>query len=506
MSGVVANRVRQGFYLDSVALMRIAAQVEALDGVENAALMIGTPANMEILAAAGLLAEGSREATPRDLIIAVRAAEEEALETALGQAETLLLRPRGENRPGAAGAQWRPKTLRGAARRMEGANLALISVPGAFAAAEAHRALREGLHVLLFSDNVSLEEELALKTEARERGLLVMGPDCGTAIIGGVPLAFANVVPRGNVGIVSASGTGLQEVSSIIARLGGGVSHGIGTGGRDLSDAVGGLTTFAAIDALEADPATTHIVLLSKPLSPKVAARVLERVANGTKPFTICFLGLDLSDLAVNIPSNAALAATLQEAAERPLGASLLQHEPPPPAVPARPGGVRGLFAGGTLCAEAQAILLKGGKQVYSNAPIPGARPASGSNGAAHLLLDLGADEFTVGHPHPMMEPGPRNKMVTETLREKDVAVVLLDVVLGHGAHEDPAAGLALAVAETAAFGPDRPHVVASVCGTEGDPQGRAAQVEKLREAGVVVAPSNAAAAVLALQIAGGNR
>jgi FdrA protein len=366
------------------------------------------------------------------------------------------------------------------------------------------------LHVLLFSDNVSLEDEVALKTEARERNLLMMGPDCGTALIGGVALAFANVVPRGNVGIIGASGTGLQEVSSIIARLGGGVSHAIGTGGRDLSEAVGGLTTFAAIEALEADSATTHIVILSKPPAPKVSARVLERVAHCAKPFTICFLGLDPSQLAPNIPSNAVLATTLQEAAELPLGASLSDNEPSPPAAgqgaAARHGEIRGLFAGGTLCAEAQAILLKAGQVVCSNTPIPGARPASANAGAMHLLLDLGADEYTVGRPHPMIDPGPRNKMVVETLREKDVAVVLLDLVLGHGAHEDPAKGLALAVSKADPSGLERPQVVASVCGTDGDPQGRAAQVQTLRDAGVLVAPSNAAAAALALQLSGGSR
>ncbi len=301
MTPFLLNEVREGFYLDSVALMRLARQLEALDGVQTAALMIGTPANLEILQDAGLLGEAGRKATPGDLVIAIRAAGEAALAAALAQAKTLLERPA---RGGRGGTAWRPKMLRSALEALPGANLALISVPGGFAAAEARSALRAGLHVLLFSDNVSLEDEIALKQEAGELGLLMMGPDCGTALINGIPLAFANAVPRGPIGIVSASGTGLQEVSSLIARAGGGVSHGIGTGSRDLLEAVGGATTLQAIEALQADPATRHIVLLSKPPAPPVAAAVLERVAKSEKPFTICFLGLQGLELFSEVTCN----------------------------------------------------------------------------------------------------------------------------------------------------------------------------------------------------------
>jgi FdrA protein len=495
----VINRVREGFYLDSVALMRIAQQLQAIAGVESAALMIGTPANKEILADAGLLTGEGGGATPRDLIIAIRTASEPARQATLSEAEALLRRPGfGESE----GGGWRPKTLRSAVQALPGANLALISVPGEFAANEARRALREGLHVLLFSDNVSLEDEVALKEEARERGLLLMGPDCGTALINGVPLAFANAVPRGEVGIVAASGTGLQEVSSLIARMGGGVSHGIGTGGRDLHEAVGGITTLAAIDALDGDAATKRIVLLSKPPAPPVAAAVLRRVTRSAKPFTLCFLGLERMEL----PPNAKAADTLQEAAEEALGLSLAEHSEPAGDVEgeaSRAGWVRGLFAGGTLCAEAQAILCRAGHEIHSNAPIPGVRPLPPQAPHGHLLLDLGADEYTRGRPHPMLDPEPRNALLADALGDPAVGVILLDVVLGYGAHADPAAGLAWTVA---AAGKDRPPVVTSVCGTEGDPQGRSGQIETLRRAGILVAPCNAAAARLALRLIGSAR
>ncbi|HLT02660.1 MAG TPA: hypothetical protein VK001_10785, partial [Geminicoccaceae bacterium] len=263
MSGpCVINRVRRAFYLDSVALMRLSQELSKLPGVDEAALMAGTPANKEILEEAGLLVDEGRQASAGDVVLALRAASAEAAEAALVQAEALLGRkaPKGD-----ATARWRPRSLATALEALPGAGLALISVPGAFAAAEARKALRRGLHVLLFSDNVPLAEECALKEEARRHGLFLMGPDCGTALISGTPLAFANRVRRGGIGIVSASGTGLQEVSSLIDRGGGGVSHGIGVGSRDLCEEVGGAMTLMALDALDEDPDTEHVVLLSKP-------------------------------------------------------------------------------------------------------------------------------------------------------------------------------------------------------------------------------------------------
>ncbi len=495
MSGaVVVNRVRHGFYLDSVALMRIARQLEERDGVRAAALMIATPANLALLADAELLGEEGRAATARDLIIAVHADTRSALHQALQAAEALLQQPLSG---GAGGSEWRPRMLRSAVQELPGANLALVSVAGEYAAAEARRALRAGLHVLLFSDNVPLAEEVALKQQARAAGLLLMGPDCGTALIGGVPLAFANAVPRGEVGIVSASGTGLQEVSVLIARMGGGVSHGIGTGGRDLSGEVGGIATLMAIDALDGDSSTAHIVLLSKPPAPEVARAVLRRVAESDKPFTVCFLGQP----APLLPPNARAAATLQQAAELALGRSLPPW-PLPEVAPGRPGRLRGLFVGGTFCAEAQLILCRHGRPVGSNVPVPGADARSLDDPGADVLVDLGADEFTRGRPHPMLDPKPRNALLEKTLRDPAAAVVLLDVVLGHGVHEDPARELARTVADA---GANRPHVVASLCGTEDDPQDWHGQLETLRGSGILLAPSNAAATELALRLAQGE-
>jgi FdrA protein len=456
---MLVNRVERGRYLDSVALMRVSRKLEALEGVEGAALMIGSPSNKALLAGAGLLAREGEAATPNDLVIAVKAADERSGRRALDEAQALLTATAPEK-----AAARSARSLSGALELLPRANLALISVPGEFAAYEARRALERGLNVLLFSDNVSLEDEAALKRLAAERGRLLMGPDCGTALINGTPLAFANAVPRGDIGIVSASGTGLQEVSTLIARMGGGISHGIGVGGRDLDARIGALGTLAAIDALERDPATAKIVLLSKPPAAEVARRVLDRVERAAKPCVVCFLGLENRQ---NRGQSPIFAATLTEAAERVMGKKI---EPVPLLRPTLGKGrkVRGLYCGGTLCAEAELIFRR--------------KALSGE------FIDLGDDEYTRGRPHPMIEPEIRNDHVAKALADPQVGLVLVDLVLGYGAHENPAGVLAKVLKG------EKP-VIASVTGTEQDPQGWSRQAAILREAGVAVAASNAHAA-----------
>ena len=444
---VVLNRVDHGRYLDSVALMRLSRRLAAQPGVENAALMIGTPSNKALLRDARLLSGDGDAAGPNDLIIAVRSDEEASGRRALEMALTLDEAERPTQLA-------RTKTFAGALDALARANLALISVPGQFAANEARKALAAGLHVLVFSSGVSIEDERALKLLAREKGLLLMGPDCGTAIIAGTPLAFANVVPRGDIGIISASGTGAQEVSCLIARLGGGVSHVVGVGGRDLDERVGALATLAAIDALEADPATKTVVLISKPPSRKVADEVLARLKRSSKTHVVCFLGHDDT--------------TLQAAAEMATGRKM---EPAPQAPPRVRGRVEALYCGGTLCSEAELLFRRRGL-------------------SGHRFVDLGDERHTRGRPHPMIEPELRNEHIAAALDDAAVGVILVDVVLGYGAHPDPAAVL---LQQTLT----KP-VIASVVGTDRDPQVRSRQVAALKQAGVVVAASNAQAAELA--------
>ena len=481
------NIVRQGFYLDSVGLMQMSRKLQQIDGVEDAALMMGTPANHEILSTAGLLNEIGGTAGAGDLVIAVRAIDKATAQGVQKEAVRLLDAPKVAK---AGTVQERPpRTLRSALKRLPGANLALISVPGDYAAAEARKALNHGLHTMIFSDNVPIAAERRLKELGATKGLLVMGPDCGTAIINGTPLAFANRVPRGPIGIVGASGTGIQEVTCLIAKAGSGISHAFGTGGRDLKDEIGGITTRMAMDILEQDAATETIVIISKPPSRAVAYGILEQVERSAKKFVICFLGMDDYE----VPPNAVIATTLKAAALAAVGANAGVFGDIPQPVASRHRQIVGLFAGGTLCAEAQLALLSKDQPVASNVPVPGANPL---NGAGHKLIDLGDDEYTKGKPHPMIDPSVRDEPFAHALSRSTVGVILIDLVLGQGGHADPA-GAIKAVLDNA--GDERPLVVGSVTGTEEDPQSLGRQVRILQEAGVIVAPSNADAAALAL-------
>jgi FdrA protein len=496
----VRNRVLPAFYRDSVVLMRVAAETRRRAGVREAALFMGTPANLALLAQADLLGDGARGARPEDLVLAVAADTGEAADAALAVAQELLLAPRRAERDS---RRARPRSLDSAIRALPEANLAAISVPGPFAAREAMRALRRNLHVFLFSDNVSLAEEVALKREARRRGLLCMGPDCGTAYIGGVELGFANVVERGRIGCVAASGTGLQAVACHLAALGEGISQGVGVGGRDLSAEVGAEMTIFALEALAADPATDVIVLVSKPPHPSVVPRLETALAAAEKPVVVCALGMPARAAHGRVQWVATLvdaAGAAAAAAEgRPWSGRLLsdplgvQHRLGRlrRALGSRGPGLLGLFTGGTLAHEARLILE----------PLIGA-VADADEGSApsmsHRILDLGADTYTVGRPHPMIDPAGRVERIVAAGEAAETGVVLLDVVLGKGAHADPAGPVvgAVEVARQRAASRGRGlAVVASVVGTVRDPQGLEDQIVKLESAGVEVLPSNAEAA-----------
>ncbi|RVU22395.1 acyl-CoA synthetase FdrA [Streptomyces antnestii] len=500
---VLRNAVHKDLYADSVALMRVAARLAEPPGVETVSLVMGTPANQDVLARSGLLTDPGRTAGPNDLLVAVRGAPD-AVDAALAQVvEALTATDEGPDAGAAAGATAGP-AVRSLVGAPADASLALISTPGPYAAAEALKALRLGMHAFVFSDHVPVEDEVSLKREAARRGLLVMGPDCGTAVISGIPLGFANEVRAGSVGLVGASGTGLQQVSSLLHARGAGVSHLIGTGSRDVSADVGGMTMRAGLDALAADPATEVIVLVSKPPAPQVAERLLRHAGTLSKPVVACFLGTEESAAA---PAGITLAPTLSEAARcaasLAVGGPVPDEELPEVPTPAAPRRLlRALYAGGTFAHEAAFLLgpVLGDIARTAPPPIPGAVPSLPDG---HLVLDLGDDEFTAGRPHPMIDPTVRTAYLRAALADPSCAAVVLDVVIGHGAARDPAGALARALAEAPA---DAPPVIAFVVGTDADPQGLTAQQRILRDAGAyVVDSSTTAARVCAGLLAGGD-
>ncbi len=498
----LSGRIKQGFYFDSVTLMRVGRELSGLPGVIDASVVMGTEANRSILDMSGLLLPEFKKSGEQDLLIVVKAKDDKSAQDALAKAENMLSRKKKPAAGGGADAP-APRDLAAAIAALPGANLALISVAGRYAAREARKSLEAGLHVMLFSDNVSIEDEVALKKAAHKKGLLVMGPDCGTAILNGVPLAFANVVPKGPIGIVGASGTGTQEVTCIIANEGSGVSQAIGTGGRDVKDAVGGITFLDAMQALADDSETKVIVLVAKPPQPKVLKKVYTLIRKTKKPVVALFLGEGGMPATLEQAAHLAVAQVkgtdpVKEMARLEKRDAILQDEARALVAKRRkPKGryLRGLFSGGTFCAEAQVALDGILRHVTSNAPLGETQKLKSAwKLEKNALVDLGEDEFTVGRPHPMIDYTLRNKMILDEAANPDTAVILIDVVLGHGAHLDPAAELVPVIQKASR----QVFVVAGVIGTIGDPQNRAQVVEALREAGAQVQLTNVAACKLA--------
>ncbi len=465
--------------------MRLAREVGKKPGVSEVAALMGTPMNHEIMTQAGLAGERGIDAGPNDLVLAVEADSHELALEAIEEAKAFLTQEQGA---GGGASDFSPSSLAGALAAAPDSNLAMISVPGAYAAKEAMDALQRGLHVFLFSDNVPVDDEVALKQEAIRRDLLLMGPDCGTAYIAGVGLGFTNVVKPGRVGCIAASGTGLQAVASQLDALGEGISHGIGVGGRDLSAEVGGVMTLHALDFLADDPETKVVALISKPPDAEVLPKIEEALEVFPKPCVVCFLGAENSSWAETLEdAGHGVAAILKgenyhpeiffaQAGLKEKVASL--H----PETGFENAGVLGLFSGGTLAHESRLILEKLLGDVSWN-----------GDGGRHRVLDLGDDRYTVGKPHPMIDPESRAEMILEAAMDGDTGVVLFDLILGRASAQDPAGPLARAIKGVRNKAKDLVFL-ASVVGTEDDPQGVNEQERILEEVGVVVLPSNAQA------------
>ena len=504
-----ATKIIRNFYRDSVSLMQLSSTIAKLPGVEQASAVMASANNISLLQEAGLLTE-SVEASANDLLIALQG-ETEALESALTATESALKQPSPSSSGDGKSRDMSPRSIEMGLGSFVGANLALISTPGEYAATEAFKALSLGLNVMLFSDNVELKDEIALKRFAQERDLIVMGPDCGTAIINGVPLAFANVVRRGVIGVVGASGTGLQQVTCLVDRWGGGISQAIGTGGHDLHRDVGGISMLQGLKALAADPSTSVIVLISKPPSPEVAGKVLEAAAGAGKAVVVNFLGADPDRVrreniypALTLEDAAAAAVALAEGkTPEPRSANVAAHSITPLAKQQR--YIRGLYSGGTFCYEASLLLKKGLGQINSNTPVElGDRLSDVWTSRKHTVIDLGDDLFTRGRPHPMIDHRLRNERLIKEASDPEVAVILLDVVLGYGSHPDPAADMVPVIQkarELATRAGRHLVIMGFVCGTAADPQNLSKQETALREVGVTLAESNAQAVRMAASV-----
>ncbi len=503
---VTGHVIRKNEYHDSVFLMRVAKRLSDQKGILQVAALMGTEKNKALLEEIEVRGPEISAATPSDLIVAVKADSQEALASVFENIEHWLNPDLG---PGVTCAI---RTLNEAVALQPHSNLAVISVPGSYAAREARKALEHGLNVFLFSDHVPIESEISLKDYARERGLIVMGPDCGTAIIGGIGIGFANAVRRGPIGVIGASGTGIQEFTSLVHRAGSGISHAIGIGSRDLSDAIGGISFLSALDALESDRQTEIITVLSKPPGERALANLMPKILQCHKPVVACFLTLKQMSLFPDLRNRTA--RTLDDAATMAVQMAT-GHAPPRfdanssnfqelikrEQIKMNPDQryLRGIFAGGTFCFQAQQILQEAGLVVHSNAPLNGnLKLGDPMRSEGHTLVDMGTDDFTVGKPHPMIDSRLRQERIRAEGQDPKVAILLLDFVLGFNSSPDPAGELVSAIDEAKVQAKKRGgslSVVASICGTEDDPQSLPHQVKVLEEAGVIVFPSSTQAA-----------
>jgi len=447
---------------------------------------MGTEINKTSRIPANVMVGDAKVAGPDDLILMVESDDALAAENALLEFDRMMTEIRRPEKGELLPAR-KPATLDEGVALAPDSTIAVISVPGQYAAAQAMRALQLGLNVHLFSDNVSVEDEIALKKTAAEKGLLLMGPDCGTSIIQGVPICFANKVWRGSIGIIGASGTGIQELSCIIDALGAGVSHAIGVGGRDLSEKVGGIMTIRAIKMLADDPETKVLAVISKQPAKDVAEKILAAVKAAAKPAVLVFMGYKSDDpmFAATLEEGAVKAAALLNGGN-PVKTAFPRDPLEPHVFGTEQKFIRGLYTGGTLAAEAKYILEENGVTDFS-------------------IIDFGDDEYTRGRVHPMIDPQNRNTMVSKAMKDPSTAVILCDVVIGYGSHNNPAGELAKAVAETALSGGSGVCVLASVTGTNADPQNRSGQERILREAGIIVFPSNQCAAEAAIKLIKGG-
>ena len=498
--------IRKNQYYDSVFLMTVNKRLSESPGVQQTAVLMGGEKNKGLLADIGIHDAQIDAAQPNDLIVAVIAKTPEIVHAVLGRIDEALnavaeTTPLSSVHTFEDGLAHKPK-----------ANLVVITIPGEHVAREARKALAAARNVFIFSSNVSLEDELALKQLAREKGLLVMGPDCGTSIIGGKGVGFANAVRRGPIGVIGASGTGLQEFTSQVHNAGLGISHAIGTGSHDLSEQVGGLTTFAALDALEADADTKVIAMIYKPPSSRTLERLMERIQMSKKPVVGCFLGARLQHKdaeavfsSASIIDEAVHLALAKAGGRAPVPRSLPSVEEQEWLSQERAAWspeqrhLRGLFAGGTFCYQTQNILKEAGIATYSNAPLdPRYALAHPDVSREHTVVDMGDDHYTIGKPHPMIDATLRRQRILTEGRDPQVATLLLDFILGYNASMDPVGDLLDAILEARQNGKKRGRhltVVASICGTDGDPQDLSLQTQMLRQAGVIVFQSNARAA-----------
>lgn len=493
-------------YIDSLASLFTMSVLMDCEGVEGSYAGMATSANKQTMEELGLADDVVRTAGENDFVVAVRAASREAFEAAMSKTKT--------NEPEAACQKPAFNTVDEALRANPKANICTIAVPGEYACEVTKQALHQGLHCIVFSSNVPLEQEREMKELAREKGLLCMGPDCGVANINGAAFVLSSINNRGPFGICGASGCGIQHVAAFLHEAGSGVSQTIGTGGNDLKEQVGGISMLMGIDALENDPATEYIVLISRKPADSVLQTLAARIRKCNKPVVACFMGADRK---VVEDAGALWANDLDSCAQQALSligkqiefdsdeTLMAMAQSAVKGMSAQQKYVRGVYCGGTYCDEVMQTMQPVIGGIHSNCPLsPELQLADSCISVGNTVVDSGEEEFTCGRPHPTLEPSMRLPLIAKEGEDPETAVILLDFILTPPEHIDPA-GVTLQVLTKAVEGArargGKLAVVCSVLGTDADLQNVSQQRQKLRDAGVYVCRSNRQAGQLAAKI-----
>jgi succinyl-CoA synthetase alpha subunit len=518
------NVVKRNFFRDSLQLMRLSEEAKKLPGVDDAVVAMGTETNKRLLQDLRLLGPEGKAAGDGDLILAVRVTAGSNGKDAVERIQKMVISP-----------PLAPEGLRAvtfhsvgsALEHLRDANLAVVSVPGSQAFEPSMELLKRGINVHLFSDHVPRKQEAKLKEFANSKGLLVLGPGAGTSIINGIGLGFANAVRRGGVGIVASAGTGIQEASILLDKIGLGVSHALGVGGSDVSEEIGGLMMKDCLGLLESDKSTKAIMIIAKTPTNRVMEEVMEYVKRRTrKPIVVCFLGLDapsVSDKRIRYSKTlhsavwnacVVLGAKSRREFEEKVSTSIEELSATARQLSSSLGPrqkyARGLYSGGTLAHETLLVFRELIGEAFSNTPLSGRyRLEDPGVSKDNSVVDLGDEFFTSGRVHPMIDPTLRRLRILQEAKDPSVAVIMLDIVLGYGSSPDPGGALVGAI-EEARQGAGRRGgelvVMAHVCGTEADPQSLNEQSKRLSEAGVVLFASNAQMAVASALVVGGAR
>ena len=487
---MIKTIIKKDLYKDSVSLMLLNNKINDHDAVNIASIMMASPANKEMFESNGLLTDEVKNASANDVAIVLDLKDDSKLDEIINIIDESL----SQNQSDSTDAKKSIDTLEDAFNEMKDANLAIISIAGSYVYSVANKCLDKNLNLMIFSDNVDIEEERKLKQKAKEKNLLVMGPDCGTSIINGIPLAFANTVKKGKIGIVGASGTGIQEVISVLDQNGYGISQAIGTGGRDLHSEIGAISFIQAFDMLMEDDQTEVVIALSKPPAKEVKENLENYFLKSKKPIAAIFLGEEPKDHYENLY----WADTLDEVAT--LAIDLLEKKKPENKtdrfeVIDKKGSIKGLFCGGTLASESANLIQRALNITYKKSD-----DGYLLNKDGFQVIDLGDDKYTKGKPHPMIDPNARIPFIKKAIEDNDTKVVLMDVVLGYGSHDNPASTITDVIKENS--NKDVEFVI-TLCGTKGDYQNIDSQKQLLEEAGAKVFRTNREAVEYALSRVG---